>query len=333
MSAPEDSLTVKRRDVIFTEMDAVTQQVAEEGLNKLKAGHQVTILINYDIGTLVARVMDAEHLNETQQKQEIQKLAAYWNQDRMGPTTLYDLRNVAVAFEREFIREQSEQRLANGHYLSFAHFKELQKVGSQKRRLALLKQIRKNSWSANELALELQGKREAEVKRSGGRKPTLPKTPTAMLQKLFTSVQQADNYVVAVGEPLDGLFLELGANDVDAQFAENIELAMTRMNEAAEHLKETEKKLKVVQKRTLSMLKAKMPDTGLEKDSDDGEEAKAAGGAGQPAAVKKRKKSAKRATNDAEGNTAAKKKRGRPRRSAEASNAAPAEADDILSNS
>ena len=253
--AVSNELTVQQREVIFEDMDQVTQEAATDGAKKLQAGFQVALLIQYDLGTIVNRIFEAEHLNETQQKQEVKKLAAYWNQDKLGPTTLYDLRNVASAFDREFIKEQVEERLTNGGYLTWSHFKELQKVSSEKRQLSILKQVRRHSWSANELALELQGKKESEVKRAGGRKPTLPKTPNAMLQKLFTSIQQSDNYVQAVNEPLEGIFLEMPASDVDDQFVSNIDNTLARMDEAQAHIKETEKKLKKVRTRVVNVLK------------------------------------------------------------------------------
>jgi hypothetical protein len=333
MTVSTEIMSVKQREVVFSDMDEVTQEAAKDGVQKLQAGCQVALLISYDLGAIVNRIFTAEHLNEAQQKQEVKKLAAYWNQPSLGPTTLYDLRNVADAFERNFIKEQSEERLSNGGYLSWSHFKELQKVSTEKRQLTLLKQIRRHSWSANELAFELQGKKDADVKRSGGRKPALPKTPNAMLQKLFASIQQSDNYVQAVSEPLGGIFMEMPAGDVDEQFVENIENALTRMGEAGTHLKDTEKKLKAVQKRAVSMLKKSAAEA--EKASPEAEKA----GAASNGSVTGKKKKAKPVTSAAKkaagkGKTSGpqasgKKKRGTPRRSG-AANAAPAEADGIL---
>jgi len=320
MTVSTEIMSVKQREVVFSDMDEVTQEAAKDGVQKLQAGCQVALLISYDLGAIVNRIFTAEHLNEAQQKQEVKKLAAYWNQPSLGPTTLYDLRNVADAFERNFIKEQSEERLSNGGYLSWSHFKELQKVSTEKRQLTLLKQIRRHSWSANELALELQGKKDADVKRSGGRKPALPKTPNAMLQKLFASIQQSDNYVQAVSEPLGGIFMEMPAGDVDDQFVDNIDTALARMDEAAVHLKETGQKLKAVKKRAVSMLKQSVTEAdNVTPDADVPESDDSSG----PVVGKKKKKKAKTTGTQASAN----KKRGTPRRSG---NAAPAEADGIL---
>jgi hypothetical protein len=246
-------LTVQQRELIFEDMDAVTQEAAQAGLGKIKTGAAVNVLVAYDLGAIVDMVHEAEHLDEKQKKEEITKLAAYWNQPSLNRTTLYDLRNVANTFEREFIKAQVEERMSNGNYLTWSHFKELQKIGGEKRQLSTLKKIRQHCWSANELALELQGKKEAEVKRSGGRKPTLPKTPNAMLQKLYTSIQHTDNYVSAIQEPVQSLFMELPAEDYDERFVENINNTLARMEEAAERLSEMRKALSQVKTRAATV--------------------------------------------------------------------------------
>lgn len=352
--AVSNELTVQEREVIFEDMDKVTQEAAMEGAKKMQAGYQVALLIQYDLGTIVNRVYEAEHLNETQRKQEIKKLSAYWNQPNLGPTTLYDLRNVAAAFDREFLVEQSKEKMTNGGYLTWSHFKELQKVNNEKRQLSILKKIRQHSWSANELALELQGKKESEVKRSGGRKPTLPKTPNGMLQKLFTSIQQTDNYVTAVSEPLEGIFLEMPASEVDDQFVENIDNTLERMGEAAQHLKDTEKKLKKVRTRAVNVLQksgsADASETNMAmaaKESPKDEEEVGTRATGKKRAREKvtskksstsmtsmtkksptKKKVSKKVSTSTTSSTA-KGKRGKPRRSG---NPVPAEADAIIND-
>lgn len=247
-------LTAKQRDVIFDDMDSVTQQVATEGKEKMGKGFQVAALIAYDIGNLLDDVMAAEHLNDAQKKKELQKLLAFWNQPEMSLSKLYDLRNVSATFDREFIQGQIAEPLVNGGYLTWSHFKELQKISSEKRQLAVLKKCRKHAWSSNELALELASKKESAVKRSGGRKPTLPKTPNAMLQKLYTTVGQSHNYLAAVTEPLQGVFMEMAPADVDEAFLESIDDNLERIKETAAEMKAAAALLIKVKKRTVSVL-------------------------------------------------------------------------------
>ena len=245
--------------MIFHEMDPVTQAAALEGLKKVESGRKIAVLVSYDLGTIVNSVLEAEHLNETQQRQELKKLAAYWNQPELGPTTMYDLRNVAISFDREFIKAQVESPMANGQYLSWGHFRELQKMPTDtpagvKAQMARLKQIRQHCMTVNELELEGQGRRDSEIKRMGGRKPSLPKTPTAMLQKIYTTVQLTDNYLQAMSEPLGGIFLEMPPQDVDEQFVTNIDNTLARMAEAQQHILETSQRLQKVRTRAQSVL-------------------------------------------------------------------------------
>lgn len=247
-------MSAQTREVLFNDMDKTTQEAALQGAALLQKGFKLNLLVQHSLGDHVNKVLTAEHLNEEQRKEEIKKLAAYWNQPNLNTSTLYDLRNVAVTFSREFLTSQVEERMANGNYLTWSHFKELQKISSEKRQLSVLKQIRQNCWSANELALELQGKKDSEVKRSGGRKPTLPKTPNAMLQKIFTTVQLTDNYLTAVAEPLESTFLDMPPKEVDEQFVENINNTLERMETTMQHIKETATKLKEVRKRANHVL-------------------------------------------------------------------------------
>lgn len=247
-------LTKKQREVIFKDMDAVTQEVALSGQKTFLQGMQVAALLAHDLGTLVNNVFTAEHLNETQRKQEIQKLAAFWNQADINPTKLYDLRNVAVAFSRSFLQEQVEEPMSDGNYLTWSHFRELQKVNGEKKQLAILKKIRRNSWSANELSLELSSKGAVAVKRSGGRKPGLPKTPHGMLHKLFLTVGHAKNYLEAVTVPLEGNFLEMSADEVDDKFLENVDETLERLSQTHEEIASTVKRLQKVKERTITVL-------------------------------------------------------------------------------
>lgn len=243
------SMTSKARQEIYKGMDKVTQEAALEGAKKLQAGFQIALLVQYDLGVLVNSVFEAAHLNDAQRKQEIKQLSVYWSQPSLTSTTLYDLRNVATAFTREFVKSQWEERLANGQYLTWSHFRELQKISLEKRQLSILKQVRQHGWSANELALELQGKQEATVKRSGGRKPALPKTPVAMLQKIFTTVQLADNYLTAMFEPLGGIFLEMAPAELNGQFVTNIDNTLQRVEDLQDRLQVTVQQLRKVKSR------------------------------------------------------------------------------------
>lgn len=246
-------IMLKMRAELLQDMDYVTQEAAEEGLRKIGSWHQIDMLVKYDLGTIVNSVVEAKHLNETERNNELRKLVAYWNESGMSVERLYDMRNVAARFTREFIKAQMDEPMANGQQLSWGHFRELQKLDS-KTQMRRLKQIRQNSWSTNELIQEIRGHDEAQVKRSGGRKPTLPRSPSAMLQKIFTTVQQTDNYLMAMSEPLGGVFMEMSPQDVSPRFVENIDNTLARIAEAQQHILETAQQLEKVRLRAQQVL-------------------------------------------------------------------------------
>jgi len=250
----------ENKEGIFLAMDKVTQAIALEGAKKMQTGFQVTLLVQYDLGTIINELFSVEHINEVQRKQEIKKLATYWNLSNLN--IIYDLVNVSTSFTRDFIKAQVEEQMTNGNFLSWNHFKELQKIGSEKRQLLLLKQVRRHCWSANELSLEMQGNKEAEIKRVGGRKPKLPKTPVAMLQKIYTTVQQTDNYLEAMAEPLSGMFLEIAPSDVSEQFVCNIENTMARITNARNQLSNTFDALSTVLTRSKVVLSQQVKPVG-----------------------------------------------------------------------
>jgi len=252
MSASTE-ITKKIREELLQEMDHVTREAAQAGLRKIGSWHQIDMLLKYELGTIVNSVIEAKHLNETERNNELRKLVAYWNESGMSVERLYDMRNVAARFTREFIKAQMDEPMANGQQLSWGHFRELQKLDS-KAQMRRLKQIRQNCWSTNELIQEIRGHDEAQVKRSGGRKPTLPRSPSAMLQKIFTTVQQTDNYLMAMSEPLGGVFMEMAPQDVSQRFVENLDNTLARIAEAQQHIFETAKKLEKVRTRAQAVL-------------------------------------------------------------------------------
>jgi hypothetical protein len=227
---------------IFDDMADVTRQVALAGVEKLKAAAKISLTVFYDLGLLVDQVLENDDLNDHQRKSEVKKLAAYWGQPNINLTTLYDMRNVATAFDRQFVQDQATEPMANGTYLTWTHFVQLQKVESKKQ-LAYLKKIRQNSWSANELALELQGKKDAVIHREGGRKPTIPSSVDAKLYKLFTSLQHVDNYVLQVADPLEADLADLPPAKINDRFLENLENTRARMLVMQEHLNSMQPKL------------------------------------------------------------------------------------------
>lgn len=252
----DKAMTVKQRSALFEDMADVTKTVATEGFEKMQKGYKADLLVRHALGELINKIFNSKDLDEAAAKEEVNKLAQYWGQSYLS---LYDLRNVALAFTREFLAEEVQKSMSNGNYLTWTHFKELQKVKESKR-IAVLNKVRQNSWSANELALELRGSGSVQNSKSGGRNPTVPKTPIGMLQKIFATVQHADNYLTVIQEPFNAMQTNVDEESIDLRFIENLETTLSKLDSTIENCQKTmtsllslkDKADKVIEARTAS---------------------------------------------------------------------------------
>ena len=236
---------VDRKELLST-MHTQTAKVAKEGYDKLNRLHNAGVLLCIEIGCQIDRLTDNEGI-ENGASHEVTKLAGYWGMDNTN--RLYEWRNTAVAFcketdaetgkvvyDKSFIAKQMSTPMDNGRTLTFEHFKFLGRLSSSKKRETLLKQVRKNGWSANALSGEIQGSGTSlSTSRSGGRKPVIPGTVFQYVRKTFVEAQKLDNFLIA-GEPevLDK-FEKVSTDKADDVFVEKIDNTITVL----EHLQKT----------------------------------------------------------------------------------------------
>jgi hypothetical protein len=230
-----DKLGVSNRQELLGQMHPTTKTVAQACLDKLVAASKIGALIYYDMGSAINTLFASAEISDSRKQQELKKLSAYLGQD-FSVGMLTNLKNVAATFTREYIVEQVSSPLRNGKYLTWSHFYELQKITSDARRETLLTKTRANSWSAKELSLELASNQESDIKRNGGRKPGIPKSANAMLQKLINSTQSTANYVDVIADPLTTALGEIDLNNVDSALVTNIAGALTQVEETAARL-------------------------------------------------------------------------------------------------
>ena len=219
--------TEKQRQKILESMSDKTRALAIEGGEKLKRLHSAGVLLFYELGERINDICTDETLDEST---EVTKLAQYWGIDNTN--RLYEMRNSALTFTKEFLDAQISEPLSNGRTLTFEHFKALRRVASEKERAALLKQTRKLGWTSNELAAEIRGKGITTTKRTGGRNPAVPATVIQIVQKGYSQTQQLGRYLDAVADPLVDHFNELPADKAD-------DALVSKIDETVEQLQET----------------------------------------------------------------------------------------------
>jgi len=125
VSKPKTTGLVVKDDGVDKElkgMAEVTRKVALEGSKTLKMGVKFNILFMHDMGTLLNGIFtDATLKKQGKVDEELKKLLSYWNNPSWNLSSLYDIRNVAVNFNRDFIEEQCQIRMENGKFLTWSN--------------------------------------------------------------------------------------------------------------------------------------------------------------------------------------------------------------------
>lgn len=223
--------TEKQRKKILDSMSEKTRVLALEGEKKLMRLKSAGVLLFYEFGEGINEICRDETLDEAT---EITKLAQYWGIENTNK--LYEMRNAALDFTKDYLVQQISEPLSNGKTLTFEHFKALRRVASDKERATLLKQTRKHGWSAQELASEIRGKGITATKRTGGRNPSIPATVIQIVQKGYTQTQQLSRYLDAVATPLMDHFNEMPADTAD-------DALISKIDETVDQLKETRERI------------------------------------------------------------------------------------------
>ena len=233
-------ITKKDREALLDDMHSQTAQLAVEGYDKLSRLRNAGVLLAIELGCQIDQITDNESIEDG--SMEVTKLATYWGMDNTN--RLYEWRNTAAAFckttdeitgeivyDKSFVLEQMRDPMGNGNTLDFEHFKQLGRLTSEKKRLSLLKQTRKNSWSGNQLKAEIAGSStEKGVTRSGGRKPQVPGSVFQLVQKIYSSGQQLNNFLIASEPATAAKFDEVSTDKVDDVFVEKIDDAIEQLN-------------------------------------------------------------------------------------------------------
>jgi hypothetical protein len=201
----------KQRQSALQSMNKPTREVALKLAEKFDKCASAIILSQYQAGTYIATVIEEE---STYGANAVKQLAAYLNPPG-GETYLYNLKNFATKFEESYVRDMSSKSLPNGGHLSLQHWLALTKLSEQEDREKMMRRVFKESLSAAEVDNEIKagagGKRNA---RQGGRKPGVPTSPLAGLQKCFAISQQLNRFETVMEEAVFDAIDEADAEKV-----------------------------------------------------------------------------------------------------------------------
>lgn len=252
-AASVDVTSPKYRQKLAQRLSPAARQVVEEGLALFAKFSGGAVFYQLRLGQLLKGYADDPKLTQEQKSEELANMAIIWNQPQLAQRHMYDLINVAEAFTLDdllslelLIQPDSKsmpraRQMANGHYVTWTHLLELQKVET-KRRKGLVTQLLKNGWSSHELRLNIQGEKLVVNTRAGGRLPSVPKNPVAMVRKLQLTVQQSRRYMDAAAHPLETAILEL-KGELPPALLEEINTALRQLDAAEEIAKQTRQRL------------------------------------------------------------------------------------------
>lgn len=219
------------------------RQIVEQGKEVLNKGNKTSVLMQHRIGTLLLQV--EKHVSAGEVNDVIKEISQEWGVGRKNLNKLYQAKNVAQMFSLTAIREQIEQPLSNGSFLSWSHFVELQKLHDQKKIDEFLENCREGSLTSKDLKLRVSG--EAKNQRSGGRRPSVPTSPRAMIRKVTLSTQQTSNYLSSVMSPLDEL-ISAGV-EYDDKLSDELASAASQLSVMSAQASEALRRVKQLQVR------------------------------------------------------------------------------------
>jgi hypothetical protein len=228
----------KKRAELLSAMPSALQDIAKEMDKRLAKGASGVVLIKYDLGAMIHQVVEDEG---SYGSKAVEKLAAYLGE---RATTLYNLRDFAASFDREYVEEWTKKPMADGGYMTESHWMSLRQVAKVSDRERLLKQTLSKSYSANELETEIRsGAVKTKNVRSGGRRPSKPTSPLAGLHKFNGLAISLFNYGETVEETVFEQIDDISSDNVSPALLEKLkttkdttEKLRERLDENIEHL-------------------------------------------------------------------------------------------------
>ncbi len=231
MSKEITTVITKERQAIFKKMPKALQEVALDFAERLAKGAMGVIIIQYNMGATIGEVLANERAYGSEAAKQLGDYLGLTN----GETLLYNLRNFAATFKAEFVKQQSARHMADGQHLSLSHWIALTKVDDPKDQLKWLEEVFRRSLSANALELEIKsGGTSTRNVRQGGRKPQVPTSAIAGLQKMFQQAQQLNRYSeVAVKSVFDKID-DMEPDKVTDVLLERLEKTRETLHDTAE---------------------------------------------------------------------------------------------------
>lgn len=241
----------KKQADVLAQMNPELRKIAKELQKNRNESSQRHALSYYDMGAKVAMVLENE---PTYGSNAVEQLASYLNFPG-GANGLYNLKVLAISYDRGFIQQEAVQARSDGTPLELGHFLHLTKVKSAAEKKRLLREIRDKCLSVNDLARHVAAL--SERRSSGGRPPSVPHSPFAGLQQLFAETQKLSNRLPVLDEAALDQIAVMSASEVNPQLLTKLEQTEELVFMLEERLGSTSVKLNHALSRVKRILRQK----------------------------------------------------------------------------
>jgi len=241
----------KARAKLLTQMTPATREVAQEFLTSTVRTATGVVMFHYNLGQRIAQVVNDE---ATFGDSAVELLAGYLG-IKGGPTYLYALRNFAETFDKEYVKQNTSNLMANGDTLSVAHWLNLTKLSEEAARTNMLKRVFAESMSSKDLDAEIKAGMAGNRKntRQGGRNPKVPSNPLIGLHSICQMGVKIVRFEPVANSSVFDALDALSPDHVTADVLKRTQSALEQLDETLEKMHHMQKRLQGNVKRLQSI--------------------------------------------------------------------------------
>lgn len=222
----------QKRAAIYDEMSPALKKVADDFRQKEATASRGNLLLRYDMGVKVKVVIEEE---AEYGANAVKQLANFLGRSE---TDLYDLRSVVTTFDRDEVKALGEREMSNGGHITIGHVMAIVRVKKAGDRKKLMDRVFAESLTVNALAAEVSAGYEKANKRSGGRKPSKPKSTVAGVAQVASRVQELNNRFAGWDETVFSAVADLSPDKIDKIVLEKAEKASEQLHALEENLQQ-----------------------------------------------------------------------------------------------
>lgn len=222
----------KKRQQVLQEMTPALKKVAANFDTKMTKAAVGNLTIAYNIGKIVTNVLASETKYGAN---AVEQLAAYMGHG-WSATKLYAYRDLASEYTEAKIKQLARAKMADGGHVTVSHCLAIIKVKGKAERQKLWRRAFDEGLSAESLKMEIAATEEKRNTRSGGRKPSVPKSVMGGAQEIFNLGQKINNKFEIWDEHVTGEVMQKPATEINDALVEKLSAAESQLESMEDKL-------------------------------------------------------------------------------------------------